>query len=226
MWHGERQALGAGAPSATRWGGSWWSAWRRQVPRRAPGHSVRLLLGVLAKPAISIPRTREGGACWPAARWTACEDGGQAAGLAGGVEPRGQRTRPPTRVGRYPCSVRQRRCFASARQSTGSGRPPRGSTGPYAAAPERSASGRAPWARWERAPRPAPHCARQAARRGRRAQPRGASSASARRKAAGGGRRRYTSSPGCARGSPHPDGRAGNGRGVAGPRPRARLPWG
>ena len=225
MWHGERQALGAGAPRATRWGGSWWSAWRRQGPRRAPGHSVRLLLGVLAKPAISIPRTREVGACWPAARWTACEDGGQAAGLAGG-----------RCVGR-PAGVRDAWGETPARcDSGGALHPPgnrpaavahlAGALAPYAAAPERSASGRAPWARWERAPRPAPHCARQAARRGRRAQPRGASRASARRKAAGWGRRLYTSSPGCARGSPHPDGRAGNGRGVAGPRPRARSPWG
>ena len=39
------------------------SAWRRQWPRRAPGHSVRLRLVVLSKPSVRMPRTREAGAC-------------------------------------------------------------------------------------------------------------------------------------------------------------------
>jgi hypothetical protein len=38
--------------------GSLLMAWRRQLPRRAPGNSVRILLVVLSKPSVSIPRTR------------------------------------------------------------------------------------------------------------------------------------------------------------------------
>src|SRR5437870_13655469 len=39
------------------------SAWRRQVPRRTPGKSVRMLLTVLSKPSVRIPRTRYDGSC-------------------------------------------------------------------------------------------------------------------------------------------------------------------
>jgi hypothetical protein len=42
-------------------------AWRRQVPRRAPGNRVRILLVVLSKPSVRIPRTRYEGSCWTAA---------------------------------------------------------------------------------------------------------------------------------------------------------------
>jgi hypothetical protein len=38
--------------------GSLVSAWRRQLPRRALGNSVRILLVVLSKPSVRIPRTR------------------------------------------------------------------------------------------------------------------------------------------------------------------------
>lgn len=43
------------------------SAWRRQFPRRAPGKSVRLLLVVLSKPSVRMPRTRYDGSGWSAA---------------------------------------------------------------------------------------------------------------------------------------------------------------
>ena len=48
--------------------GSLLSAWRRQLPRRAPGKSVRILLTVLSKPSVRMPRTRYDGSCWDAAR--------------------------------------------------------------------------------------------------------------------------------------------------------------
>src|SRR6266436_8349677 len=49
---------------ATSFFGSLMSAWRRQLPRRAPGNSVRILLVVLSKPSVRMPRTRYAGSCW------------------------------------------------------------------------------------------------------------------------------------------------------------------
>jgi hypothetical protein len=43
---------------ATSFCGSLRSAWRRQVPRRAPENNVRMLLTVLSKPSVRMPRTR------------------------------------------------------------------------------------------------------------------------------------------------------------------------
>ena len=46
---------------ATSFFGSLLSAWRKQVPKRAPGKSVHILLTVLSKPSVRIPRTRYDG---------------------------------------------------------------------------------------------------------------------------------------------------------------------
>ena len=43
--------------------GSLFSAWRRQLPSRAPGKSARMLLLVLSKPSMSTPLTRYDGSC-------------------------------------------------------------------------------------------------------------------------------------------------------------------
>src|SRR6266446_4014530 len=69
VWNWERKAWRTGDAIAVSFFGSLLSAWRRQLPRRAPGHSVRILLVVLSKPSVSTPRTRYKGSCWDAARW-------------------------------------------------------------------------------------------------------------------------------------------------------------
>jgi hypothetical protein len=94
----------------------WPSRGRDGGRRRAPGPSVRLLLVVLSKPSLRMPRTRYDGSCWRAA-W------GHAAVLAAVVAPRGPRTRPQTLVGQATWSVRHRWCGAAARQYPGSGQP-------------------------------------------------------------------------------------------------------
>ena len=43
--------------------GSLKSAWRKQVPKRAP-EQVRRLLVVLSKPSVRVPLTRNEGTCW------------------------------------------------------------------------------------------------------------------------------------------------------------------
>ena len=67
VWNWERKALRTGDAIATSLAGSLLIAWRRQLPRRAPGNSVRILLVVLSKPSVRMPRTRYDGSCWSAA---------------------------------------------------------------------------------------------------------------------------------------------------------------
>ena len=76
------------------------SAWRRQVPRRAPGNNVRILLVVLSKPSVRMPRTRYEGSCWHAPRWNSPYDWVKATALASTVYPRCHITRPQTIVGK------------------------------------------------------------------------------------------------------------------------------
>src|SRR4029450_3403160 len=70
VWNLERKALRTGDAMAMSLLGSLLIAWRRQLPRRAPGNNVRILLVVLSKPSVRMPRTRYDGPCWGAARWT------------------------------------------------------------------------------------------------------------------------------------------------------------
>src|SRR5262249_18296281 len=58
VWNCERKALRTGDAIATSLAGSLLIAWRRQLPRRAPGNSVRMLLTVLSNPSVRMPRTR------------------------------------------------------------------------------------------------------------------------------------------------------------------------
>src|SRR2546425_9441757 len=67
VWNWERKALRTGEAMATSVPGSLLIAWRRQLPKRAPGNSVRILLVVLSKPSVRMPRTRYNGSCWSAA---------------------------------------------------------------------------------------------------------------------------------------------------------------
>ena len=64
----ERQALRTGDAMAASCFGSLMSAWRRQLPRRAPGQSGGMLWVVLSKPAVRMPRTRSAGSSCEAAR--------------------------------------------------------------------------------------------------------------------------------------------------------------
>jgi hypothetical protein len=64
----ERKDWRTGDVIAVSFFGSVLSAWRRQFPRRAPGNSVRILLVVLSKPSVRMPRTRYAGSRWDAAR--------------------------------------------------------------------------------------------------------------------------------------------------------------
>src|SRR2546429_8005328 len=95
------KALRTGEAIAVSFFGSLVSAWRRQLPKRAPGKSVCRLLVVLSKPSVSMPRTRYDGSCWDAVRWNSADDWVKAAALASFVYPRCQMTRPVTSVGRY-----------------------------------------------------------------------------------------------------------------------------
>src|SRR6266566_3180822 len=67
VWNWERKALRTGEAMATSLPGILLIAWRRQLPKRAPGNSVRILLVVLSKPSVRMPRTRYNGSCWSAA---------------------------------------------------------------------------------------------------------------------------------------------------------------
>ena len=55
------QRLAPGEAMATSFFGSLRNAWRRQVPTRTPGKSVRRLLVVLSKPSVRTPLTRYDG---------------------------------------------------------------------------------------------------------------------------------------------------------------------
>src|SRR5215470_394158 len=66
VWNWERTALRTGEVMAASFFGSLLSAWRRQLPTRTPGKSVRILLVVLSKPSVRPPRTRYDGSCWDA----------------------------------------------------------------------------------------------------------------------------------------------------------------
>ena len=57
-WNCERNTLRTGEAMAMSFFGSLLTAWRRQLPKRAPGNRVRILLVVLSKPSVSTPRTR------------------------------------------------------------------------------------------------------------------------------------------------------------------------
>jgi hypothetical protein len=63
----ERNAWRTEDAMAASFPGSLLIAWRRQLPRRAPGHRGRRLLVVLSKPSVRIPWTRDEGSCWTAA---------------------------------------------------------------------------------------------------------------------------------------------------------------
>jgi hypothetical protein len=64
VWNCERKAWRTGDAMAISFFGSLVMAWRRQLPRRAPGYNVRILLIVLSKPSVSTLWTRYDGSCW------------------------------------------------------------------------------------------------------------------------------------------------------------------
>ena len=68
VWNWERKALRIGDAMATSFFGSLLSAWRKQLPTRTPGKSVRILLVVLSKPSVRAPLTWYDGSCWDAVR--------------------------------------------------------------------------------------------------------------------------------------------------------------
>jgi hypothetical protein len=55
VWNFERKALRTGVVMEVSFPGSLLIAWRRQLPKRAPGKSVRILFVVLSKPSVRIP---------------------------------------------------------------------------------------------------------------------------------------------------------------------------
>ena len=102
---------------ATSFFGSLLIAWRRQVPIRAPGKSVRRLLVVLSNPSVKPPPDPIGRLLVDRCALELLIRLGQ--GCRTGVRPysRDARcTRPGTIVGRYTVSVRQWLCFSSARK--------------------------------------------------------------------------------------------------------------
>ena len=112
---GSASALRTGDAIAASFFGSLRSAWRRQLPTRTPGNSVRILLVVLSKPSVSIPGpdTRA-----PAGMPRVETPIGLGKGCGTGLLSVAQMpdTRPRTIVGRYTLSVRQWLCFSSARK--------------------------------------------------------------------------------------------------------------
>jgi hypothetical protein len=58
VWNCVRSALQTGDALATSCFGNLVRAWRRQLPKRAPGKRGRILVVVLSQPSVSMPRTQ------------------------------------------------------------------------------------------------------------------------------------------------------------------------
>src|SRR5215510_14733224 len=101
VWNCERNVLRTEDGIAVSFPGSLLSAWRKQLPRRTPGNSVRRLLVVLSKPSVRTPLTRYDGSCCEAACCNSPYDWVKAAALAFSVWLRCHMTRPLTIVGRH-----------------------------------------------------------------------------------------------------------------------------
>jgi len=90
-WHGEWKAMLTDDAIAAHCFGSFLNAYRRPLPRRAPGNSICMRLRGLSKPSVRIPRTPSDGA--RGCGGLQCAVGrGKATALVSSVEHKCQRT--------------------------------------------------------------------------------------------------------------------------------------